>query len=123
MLLTWGSSLEAAEKEKDYPAARPLLELLAYFSADPLSHTMLAADPKALPEPLRDPLVLDDAVTALTRFSLIRAAEGTIVIHRLVQAVTRDGLDEATARTRAAAAVRLVNAALPPRRKSTPTGP
>ena len=74
VLLTWGPSLEAAEKA--CPAARPLLELLAFFSADPLPRTILAADPEALPEPLRDPLILDDAVAALARFSLVTTTQG-----------------------------------------------
>jgi tetratricopeptide (TPR) repeat protein len=111
VLLTWGPSLEAAAKECS--AARPLLELLAFFAADPLPRTVLVAAPDALPEPLRDPLALDDAVTALGRFSLVTAAQGMLTVHRLVQAVTRDGLEMATATARAEAAVRLVNAALP----------
>jgi tetratricopeptide (TPR) repeat protein len=62
---------------------------------------------------LRDEFDRDKAIGALHRFSLIHAQDGTITVHRLVQAVTHDGLDAATAKTRAALAVRLVQAALP----------
>lgn len=108
---TWDISLEAATAER--PAARPLLELLAFFATEALSEALLAADPAALPEDLRDELERDDAVAALNRFSLIRAEAGSITVHRLVQAVTRDGLDETTLKVRAETALRLVYMALP----------
>jgi tetratricopeptide (TPR) repeat protein len=111
VLLTWGPSLAAAEQA--CPAARPLLELLAFFSADPLPRTMLAAAPEALPEPLRDPLALDDAVVALTRFSLVTAAQEMLVVHRLVHAVVRDRLAPELAAARAECAVRLAAAGWP----------
>jgi tetratricopeptide (TPR) repeat protein len=108
---TWEVSICGARKE--FSAAPELLELLAFFAPDPLPRTVLDADPEALPEELRGRLAGNRAIAALTRFSLVAAAEGTVVVHRLVQAVTRDGLDEATARARAAAVVRLLSAALP----------
>jgi tetratricopeptide (TPR) repeat protein len=108
---TWGISLRAAEHQ--CPAARLLLELLAFVAPDALPREILDAGPDALPESLRDKLARNRAIGALNRFSLIRAEGGSIAVHRLVQAVTRDGLDEVTAKARAEAVVRLVHAALP----------
>ena len=110
--VTWDISLRAAEQQPP-SAARPLLELLAFFAPDALPLVVLDADPGALPESLRDKLARNDAIAALNRFSLLRVDAGTLTVHRLVQAVTRDVLDAATAKARAEAAVRLVNAALP----------
>jgi hypothetical protein len=53
------------------------------------------------------------AVAALDGLSLIRADPGKLAVHRLVQAVTRDALAEATAAARVDASVRRVEAALP----------
>jgi tetratricopeptide (TPR) repeat protein len=108
---TWQISIEAAEGI--CAAARPLLELLAFFSADPLPVVVLAAKPEALPEGLHEELARGEAIGALKRFSLIQAEKDALTVHRLVQAATRDGLDTATAKTHAKAAVQLVNAALP----------
>jgi tetratricopeptide (TPR) repeat protein len=107
----WQTSIEAAEGR--CPAARPLLELLAFLGPDAVPRTLLDAAPKALPEGLQDPADRDEAIGALHRFFLLQADPGTLTVHRLVQAVTRDGLDEATAKVRAEAAVLSVAAALP----------
>ena len=48
------------------------------------------------------------------RFSLVRVEPDCLTVHRLVQAVTRERLDEAMSGSWAATAVALVNAALPP---------
>ena len=93
---TWRISIDAAAAA--CPAARPLLELLAFLAPDPLPIEVLGADPAALPEGLRSEHARDDAIAALRRYSLIAAEAGEITVHRLVQAVTRDGLDEATQR-------------------------
>ena len=93
---TWRISIEAAAAA--CPAARPLLELLAFLAPDPLPIEVLGADPAAVPEGLHSEHARDDAVAALRRYSLIAAEDGEITVHRLVQAVTRDGLDEAARR-------------------------
>jgi tetratricopeptide (TPR) repeat protein len=108
---TWQVSVSAAAAE--CPASQPLLELLAFFAPDALPATVLAANPVVLPKALRTEMERDEATAALNRFSLIRAEAGSITVHRLVQAVTRDDLKERMANVRAEAAVRLVKAALP----------
>ncbi len=107
----WQTSVDAAASA--CPAARPLLELLAFFAAEPLPADVLAADPSLLPSGLQGERARNAAIGALHRYSLIRAEGGSITVHRLVQAVARDALDEATTKVRAETAVRLVNAALP----------
>jgi hypothetical protein len=108
---TWQISIEAAERE--CRAARPLLELLAFFAPDALPVAVLASDPAALPDGLGDELQRDDAIAALHRFSLLQAEAGTLRVHRLVQAVTRDRLDPYTALEIASTALGLAKAALP----------
>jgi tetratricopeptide (TPR) repeat protein len=107
----WQASIEAAERR--CPAARPLLELLAFLAPDAVPRGLFDAEPGLLPEALREPAEHEEAAGALARFSLLRADPTTLSVHRLVQAVTRDELDEATAKARAETAIRLVNAALP----------
>lgn len=106
---TWDLSIRAAERRCS--AARPLLELLAFFAPDALPREVL--DAGTPPEGLHDRLARNRAIAALARFSLIRTGADGITVHRLVQAVTRNWLDEAAAKDRAETAVRLVNVALP----------
>ena len=54
---------------------------------------------------------------------MIGAEAGQLTIHRLVQAVTRGQLDEATAKARAKTAVQLVNAAVPRSAREHPNWP
>ena len=72
---TWRISIDAAAAA--CPAARPLLELLAFLAPDPLPIEVLGADPAALPEDLRSEHARDDAVAALRRYSLIAAEAGS----------------------------------------------
>jgi tetratricopeptide (TPR) repeat protein len=107
----WQASIEAAEQR--CPAARPLLELLAFLAPDAVPRNLFDADPELLSEGLREPAERDEAVGALARFSLLRAEPTTLTVHRLVQAVTRDGPDEASAGARVEATVQLLKAAWP----------
>src|SRR3954452_1088226 len=107
----WQASVAAAAQ--DCPAARDLLELLAFLAPEPVPRGLLGADPAALPEALRDPFDRDGAIEALARFSLLRAEPASVTVHRLIQAVTRDGLPAEGGGRWTEAAVRLVNAALP----------
>ena len=63
---------------------------------------------------LDDPLVADEAIAALRRFSLIsRPQDGLVSVHRLVQAVTLGQLPPEQAETWRQAARSLIEAALP----------
>ena len=61
-----------SRRPRAYPAAQPLLELLAFFSADPVPRTMLAADSDALPGWCVI-LWFSMMPSPLTRFSLVAA--------------------------------------------------
>ena len=63
---------------------------------------------------LEDPLAAGDAIAALRRYSLITpAADGTVSVHRLVQAVTLDQMPAELARQWRQAAAALIEAAIP----------
>jgi hypothetical protein len=108
---TWRISIEAAASA--CPAARPLLELLAFLGADPLPAEVPEASPSLLPDGLQQERARDAAIAALHRYSLIGTEAGRLTIHRLVQAVTHDGLEEAAAKARAETAVQLLARTMP----------
>jgi hypothetical protein len=63
---------------------------------------------------LGDPVAAGDAVAALCRYSLITpAGDGLVLVHRLVQAITRDQTPADTQRQWEQAAAALVEAAVP----------
>ena len=78
---TWQTSVDLVS-----PAARALLERLAFLAPEPVPGFLLeAADPES------------EAVDDLARYSLLTRdpANGTVMVHRLVQDVTRRGLQAA----------------------------
>ena len=87
---TWEISFERFQTEA--PAALNLLYLAAFLAPDDI-------DPKLVSPAFPDAMQFDQARAALRRYSLIDTSKGSIAVHRLVQAVTRDrlareGLDE-----------------------------
>ena len=107
---TWDIAFEEAQSRS--PAAGELLRLAAFLAADDIPREGLAPGaehlPPALAEAVSDPLVLDEAVAALRRCSLVEAQESTLSVHRLVQAVVRDRLSDEEYAMWAEAAVRVV---------------
>jgi transcriptional regulator with XRE-family HTH domain/tetratricopeptide (TPR) repeat protein len=88
---TWTVALEAVTD----PAAVMLVRLWAHLGPEPIPLDLLGAEVAGLvPEPLataaRDPLLLGDTVTHVSRLGLVRLTAGAVVMHRLVQAVLRD---------------------------------
>ncbi|MCD4801031.1 MAG: tetratricopeptide repeat protein, partial [Methanococcoides sp.] len=94
-----------------------LLNLCAFLAPDDIPVELLNSGVQYLPESLAavagDPLAFDDAVDPLRRYSLVEITAETISVHRLVQAVTRDRLDEDEKKKWAEAAVHIVNKAFP----------
>src|SRR6202041_1892737 len=86
------------------PAAAGLLRLLA----------VLAPEVRAGIGPLLgDPVAAGDAITALRRYSLITpAGDGLVLVHRLVQAITRAQLTAEAAGQWEQAAAALIDAAV-----------
>ncbi|MGH3916443.1 MAG: FxSxx-COOH system tetratricopeptide repeat protein [Pseudonocardiaceae bacterium] len=108
------------------PAAIALLRLLACYAPDAIPIRLLLApraEPPLLAHPevatlveplLRSDFAVDDAVTALRRYSLLGPPrDGRVSVHRLVQAVTLDQLSGTERSAWRATAATLLDAALP----------
>ena len=112
---TWNIAFDEV-KQISSPGA-DLLNLFAFLSPDDIPVEMLNSGVEYLPGSLAavagDPLAFDDAVDPLRRYSLVEVIADTISVHRLVQAVTRDRLDEDELKKWAEAAVSIVNKAFP----------
>ncbi len=107
------------------PAAAGLLRLLACLAPEPVPLPLLLADAQAAgklaPDVaatvgplLGDPVAAGDAVAALRRYSLVTpAGDGLVLVHRLVQAITRAQVSAEVAGEWEQAAAALVEAAVP----------
>ncbi|MFL5590329.1 MAG: FxSxx-COOH system tetratricopeptide repeat protein [Ktedonobacteraceae bacterium] len=114
---TWSLSFEQVEKNS--PAAADLLRVCAFLHPDAIPEELLSAGALHLGpqlEPLAvDELAFNEAIRALHAYSLVRRdlPDKTLSVHRLVQAVLRDAMNEETQRLWAERVVRAVNAAFP----------
>lgn len=116
--------LALSELEDRDPAALGLVRLLAFLAPEPVPLGLLFHDggadelrrqmPDLITPLLGDPVAIGDSIAALRRYSLASpAGDDTVLVHRLVRAVTRAGLSpEAVAQWKQAAAA-MVEAALP----------
>jgi tetratricopeptide (TPR) repeat protein len=111
---TWQVSLEQV---RPVPGALGLVEVCAFLGPEEIPRELFATrlDPPAVELAMLadDPFALDDAVAALHRLGLAKISEQTLIVHRLLQQVVRDGLDSAAASDRAGTAVRLLAKAFP----------
>ena len=109
----------------DAPAAAGLVRLLAFLAPEPVPLALLLAGAQAagllgaevaaaVGPLLGDPVAAGDAITALRRYSLVTpAGDGLVLVHRLVQAITRAQLTADAASPWEQAAAALVDAAVP----------
>jgi hypothetical protein len=104
------------------PAAVEPLRLLAFLAPEPVPLALLLVGgpaagsprPAALGLLLGDPLAVGDVIAALRCYSLISpAGDGLVLVHRMVQAVTRAQLTAEAAAQWQQAAATLVEAAVP----------
>jgi tetratricopeptide (TPR) repeat protein len=97
------------EKARETPGAADLLNLCCFLAPDDIPLGLLVEQAAALPEELAavlgDELDLNDALSALERYSLLGRADGMLGIHRLVQMVARDRMGEDRGRKWVEAAV------------------
>ena len=101
----WRISFEQLQTEA--PEALDLLYLTAFLAPDDI-------DPKLVSPAFPDAMQFNKLKAALRRYSLIDVGGGSIAVHRLVQAVTRDRLASRGEEAKwAEAAVKLVNSAFP----------
>ncbi|MBL7491382.1 tetratricopeptide repeat protein, partial [Frankia sp. AgB1.9] len=102
----------------DDPTAVALAQLWAHFGPEPIPVDLIRADvAELLPDELRpaaiDPFRYSATVGKLVRLALVRSVGGTVVMHRLVQAVLRDETDSERRDILRNAAHRLLAAAHP----------
>jgi hypothetical protein len=94
MTAAWRLSVSTLELQ--LPEAIVLLRCCAFFGPEPIPRDVFPRGAQALTsalgELLEDPIRLARAVRELARFALVRLDGRAIVIHRLIQALVRDGL-------------------------------
>jgi hypothetical protein len=107
------------------PAAAGLVRLLAFLAPEPVPLSLLLVSDRAaewlspgvaatVVPLLGDPVAAGDAIAALRRYSLVTpAGDGLLLVHRLVQAITRAQLPADEAAGWAQAAAGLIEAAVP----------
>jgi tetratricopeptide (TPR) repeat protein len=114
---TWDISIQKVEQEK--PAAVALLKLCAFLAPDAIEEEMIVKGTKYLGKELSsvvaDELLLNEVIEVLRRYSLVKRNQATkaLSIHRLVQAVLRDGMNSRMQRQWAARAVQVVSEEFP----------
>jgi tetratricopeptide (TPR) repeat protein len=114
---TWSLSFERVEQLR--PAAADLLRLCAFLHFDAIPEEIITQGASHLGPRLssvkEDPLLFDDIIAILGAYSLIRREPGSRIlsIHRLVQAVLRDAMDEKLAQQWANQAVQAINQVFP----------
>lgn len=114
---TWSLSFQQVEQAD--LAAADLLRLCAFLDPDAIPEVILTAGASFLGPVLgpvaADTLLLHEVIQVLRRFSLLkRDPEAKLLnIHRLVQAVLKDGMEIQVQRQWAERVVRAVNAAFP----------
>jgi len=114
---TWALSFEMVERAD--PAAAELLRFCAFLSPDTIAEEIITQGASELGPVLQifadNPLAMDYAIATLRKYSLMsRNPENkTLAVHRLVQAVLRDAMDQETQRQWARRAVIAVNLVFP----------
>jgi len=114
---TWSLSFQQVEQESF--AATDLLRLLAFLNAESIPEEILIEGAVELGPALglvaADPLKIDEVIELLLRYSLIRRNPEFkfLSIHRLVQAVLKDGMERNQQRLWAERAIRAINKAFP----------
>jgi tetratricopeptide (TPR) repeat protein len=114
---TWSLCFQKVEQAD--PAAADLLRMCSFLDPDAIPEAMLMEGSTELGQVLgpvvADPFLLNEAIQVLRRYSLVKRDPDAklLNLHRMVQVVLRDGLDEQTQRQWAERTVRAVNAAFP----------
>jgi tetratricopeptide (TPR) repeat protein len=113
---TWSLSFEKVEQAN--PVAADLLRLCAFLDPDVIPEELITKGASELGPALKavaaEPLRLNDAIADVRTYSLLRRnPDHTLTIHRLVQAVLKQGMKQSTQRRWAERAVRAVNQAFP----------
>lgn len=114
---TW--SLNFRQVEQASPAAADLLRLCAFLAPDAIPEELFREGSAFLPAALQqasiDELALNDAIEELRIFSLVQRNPDSklLRVHRLMQAVLKDAMEDGAQRLWAERVVRVVNATFP----------
>jgi len=114
---TWSLSFQLIEQQSS--AAAEVLRFCAFLAPDAIPEELLNRGAAELGPVLgaaaRDPFTLNEALEVLRRYSLVQRDGSTqmLRIHRLVQIVLRESMDQETQRAWAERTVQAVNAAFP----------
>ncbi|HEU0076488.1 MAG TPA: FxSxx-COOH system tetratricopeptide repeat protein [Longimicrobiaceae bacterium] len=112
---TWELSFTKVREQS--PAGADLLNLCAFLAPDDIPLDIIRDGsnrlPKSLARAAENDLEFDDAVSALRRHSLIERTGDALSVHRLVQAVVRDRMDESDKQLWTESAAGLVCKAFP----------
>jgi hypothetical protein len=112
---TW--SLALTQVRQQTPVAADVLSFCKFLAPDAIPLDLLRTTEVQLPEPLAtvaaDTFALNQAITALRRYSLVERTGDTLTVHRLVQAVGREQLEPEQQQAWAGLAVQLVKTAFP----------
>ena len=112
-------SLSFDKVEQSNPVSAELLRFLAFLHPDAIPDELIEYGASQLDSPLQavssDSLGVNKAMGELLNYSLVRcnADNATLTMHRLVQAVLKDGMDKRTQSQWAERVVRAVNQAFP----------
>jgi tetratricopeptide (TPR) repeat protein len=114
---TWSLSFEKVEQQS--PAAADLLRLCAFLAPSAIPEEILTEGTpglgQALDQAAGDPVGLEEAYRELRKFSLLRrdAQAKVLTVHRLVQAVVKENMDQQARRLWAERAVGAVSRTFP----------
>ena len=114
---TFSYSLDKIEKIS--PTAVELLNFCSFLHPEAIPEELIVSGAMELGSILKpvasDPFLLDEILVILRKFSFVRrnSSTNTLSIHRLVQAVLQDSMNEKTRRSWVERTVRAVNLALP----------
>ena len=112
-------SLSFEKVQQANPASTDLLRLCAFLHPDDIPEEIMTEGASELGPVLQpittNPIELEETIAELGKYSLIRRdpEAKTLSIHRLVQAVVKDGMDKEMQRQWAECTVRAVNRTLP----------
>ena len=112
---TWNISFQQVQEAS--PEGANLLNLCAYLAPDDIPIELIQEGAPHLPESLAravaNPLLFNKTIAVLRCYSLVEREGDTLSVHRLVQVVTRDRMDEDAKKTWAETALRLIDDAFP----------
>jgi Tetratricopeptide repeat len=97
MTAAWNVSV--SQLSQHLPEAMELLRCCAFFGPEPIPVDLFRRSTQATQTRIRDllvdPILLARAIRELARFALVKIDGRAIVVHRLIQALLREAIDEA----------------------------